>query len=150
MENNEEDWNPMEMWEKEKCDYLDEIYNNNKNINNKAMIKNNKQLITDWDDLYMTFNKEFDVDVFEKYCADEYPLIYLLDKMKDDINGFENIVDFFYGHYSCLWHNNVTGETEEVEYESPEYEEGLREHRLLIMSLANYYKSRRIEELLNK
>lgn len=25
MENKEEDWNPMEMWEKEKCEYLDKI-----------------------------------------------------------------------------------------------------------------------------
>lgn len=31
----EEDWNPMEMWEKEKCEYLDKLDNNNKNMNNK-------------------------------------------------------------------------------------------------------------------
>ncbi len=114
------------------------------------MIKNNKQLVTDWDDLYMTFNEEFDVDVFEEACADEYPLIYLLEDMKDDTNAFDNIIEFFYGHYACIWHNNATGETEDVERESPEWYEGLREYRLLIMSLANYFKSRRIEELLNK
>ena len=114
------------------------------------MIKNNLQLITDWDDLYMTFNEEFDVDVFEKYCADEYPLIYLLEEMKDDVTAFENIIEFFYGHYACIWHNNATGKTEEVENESPEWYEGLEMHRQKILALANYFKSRRIEELLTK
>lgn len=114
------------------------------------MIKNNKTLMTDWDDLYMTFNKEFDVDVFEEACADEWPLIYLLEEMKNDVPAFENIIEFFYGHYSALWYDTVEHQIEEVEYESSEYFEGLREHRLLIMSLANYFKSRRIEELLNR
>lgn len=41
MENKEEDWNPMEMWEKEKCDILDNIYN--KNINNDTMKKHNSK-----------------------------------------------------------------------------------------------------------
>lgn len=116
----------------------------------KTMIKNNLQLITDWDDLYMTFNKEFDVDVFEEACADEYPLIYLLEEMKDDVNAFENIVDFFYGHYSALWHNNATGESKEVDNESPEWYEGLEMYRQKILAIANYFKSRRIEELLTK
>ena len=116
----------------------------------KTMIKNNKTLMTDWDDLYMTFNKEFDVDVFEEACADEYPLIYLLEEMKDDVNAFENIVDFFYGHYSALWYDHVEHQIEEVEYESAEYFEGLEIYRQKILAIANYFKSRRIEELLTK
>ena len=114
------------------------------------MIKNNKQLLTNWDDLYMTFNEEFDVDVFEEACADEYPLIYLLEEMKDDTNAFDNIIEFFYGHYACIWHNNATGESEDVERESPEWYEGLNEYRMLILSLANYFKLRNIESKLNK
>lgn len=112
------------------------------------MIKDNFLLTTDWDDLYMTFNKEFDVDVFEKDCADEYPLMHLLWQMDDDREAFDNIVEFFYDHYSCIWHNNITGEAKEVERESPEFYEGLNQHRLFIMTLANHYKLRRIEELL--
>ena len=98
----------------------------------------------------MTFNKEFDVDTFEEACADEYPLIYLLEEMKDDVNAFENIVEFFYGHYSALWYDTVEGKTEEVEYESAEYFEGLENYRQKILAIANYFKSRRIEELLSK
>ena len=112
------------------------------------MIKDNFLLTTDWDDLYMTFNEEFDVDVFESDCADEYPLLSLLSDMDDDREAFDNIISFFYGHYSCIWHNNITGEIKEVERESPEYYEGLREYRLLIMQLANHFKLRRVEELL--
>ena len=110
------------------------------------MVKDNFLLTTDWDDLYMTFHKEFDVDVFEKDCADEYPLLYLLQDMRDDKEAFANIVWFFYDHYSCIWHNNYTGEAKEVERESPEFYEGLREYRLLIMSLANYFKMLNVED----
>ena len=113
------------------------------------MIKDNFLLITDWDDLYMTFNKEFNVDVFEEDCADEYPLINLLMEMNDDVESFESIVSFFYGHYSCIWHNNITGETKEVEAESPEYYEGLDQYRLLILEIAIYFRMQRIEVLLS-
>lgn len=106
--------------------------------------------MTDWDDLYMTFNKEFDVDVFEEACADEWPLIYLLDEMKDDVNGFENIIEFFLSHYSAFWYDHVEHKIEEVEYESAIWFEGEREYKKFILSLANYFKSRRIEELLIK
>lgn len=114
------------------------------------MIKDNKIFMTDWDNLYMTFNKEFDVDTFEEACADEYPLIYLLEETKDDVNAFENIVDFFYAHFSAIWYDPVKGQIEDVEYESVEYIEGLEIYRQKILTLANYFKSRRIEELLTK
>lgn len=114
------------------------------------MIRENKTLMTDWDDLYMTFNKEFDEDVFEEACADEWPLIYLLEEMKDDVNAFENIIEFFLSHYSALWYDHVEHQIEEVEYESAIWYEGLEMHRQKILALANYFKSRRIEELLTK
>jgi len=104
------------------------------------MIKNNKQLIPDWDDLYMSFNKEFDVDVFEEDCADEWPLINLLIEMKDDKEAYDNIVEFFYSHWSCIWHNNITGEQEKVEKESPEWYEGYEEYKNRIMQLGIYFK----------
>lgn len=114
------------------------------------MIKDNFLLTTDWDDLYMTFNKEFDVDVFENDCADEYPLIHLLWEMNDDLDAYANIVEFFYDHYSCIWHNNITGEVKEVEKESPEFYEGLEAYRQKIMSLATYFKIKNIEDKLSK
>lgn len=114
------------------------------------MIKNNKQLITDWDELYMKFNDEICEDIFDKDCADEYPLMSLLNEMKDDPNAFDNIVGFFIEHFACLWHNNITGEMEEVEKESPEWYEGLKEHRLYVLTIANYFKNLQIEKLLLK
>lgn len=112
------------------------------------MIKNNKQLITDWDSLYMEFNEDVEVKVFEKDCADEWPLINVLDDVKDEPAVFNDIIEFFYSHYACLWHNNVTGESGEVEAESPEWYEGYDEYKKQIMSLATYFKLRRVEELL--
>lgn len=114
------------------------------------MIKNNKQLITDWDSLYMEFNEEVGADVFEKDCADEFPLMNILDDCKDDTTMFNEIVAFFYSRYACLWHNNATCESDEVEAESPEWYEGLEAYRQKILSIATYFKMQNIEEQLNK
>ena len=113
------------------------------------MIKNNKQLITDWDFLYMKFNEVFNVDIFEKDCADEWPLINLLDSMKDDTEVYESIVSFFYENYACIWHNNILGGRKDVEPESPEWYEGYDEYKKQIMSLATYFKMQNIENKLN-
>lgn len=109
-----------------------------------------KQLITLWDEIYTDFNREFDVNVFEEDAADEWPLIYLLDKMKGDKNRFNNIVEFFLTHYSCAWHNNISGIGVDVEEESPEWYEGFDEYKRLILQLANYFQNERIKELLEK
>lgn len=109
-----------------------------------------KKLITLWDEIYTEFNKEFDVDVFEEYTADEWPLIYLLNEMKDDENAFNNIVEFFLSHYSCEWHNNISGIPAGVEDESPEWYEGYDEYKRFILQLANYFQNERIKELLEK
>lgn len=119
------------------------------------MIKNDKFLRTDWDALYMMFNDymffntEFDVEAFEKNCT-EWPLIRLLDKMKEDENLFNIIVDFFLSHYICFWYNEATKEIEAIDYESPEYYEGFENHKKLILALATYFQNEYIKSLLRK
>ena len=112
------------------------------------MIKNNLQLITDWDQLYMKYNDEVGVDVFEKYCADEIPFIWALDDCKDEPEFFNNLVNFFFCNYAGLWHNNKTGKMEELEEETPEWFEGYEAHKMKVLALANYFKMQNIENTL--
>ena len=114
------------------------------------MIKDNKFLTTDWDVLYTKFDEEFNVDVFDNDCTEEWPLFYLLDEMKDDENTFRNIIEFFLTHYACILYNNVTGVTEKVTPGSPEWYEGYEDYKKLILSLATYYQNEYIKSILNK
>lgn len=135
---------------------MNEIMIKNNEVLTNIHVYNNKFLKTDWDALYMLFNDymlfnaEFEVETFGKKCTDERPLIRLLDKMKEEENVFNIIVDFFLSHYICFWYNEATKEIEPIDYESPEYYEGFENHKKLILSLATYFQNEYIKSLLRK